>query len=139
MHHRKNVTLEIPARRGQLRRVRAFAVECCAGHRVSSAVLAEVQLGLTEAASNVIAHAYAGRPPGRLRIEASWHGNEVRFAITDTGCAFTPDRVRLPAIAAGDEDGLGVYLLHQSMDRVRYRRTNGRNRLELVKILRSLA
>jgi anti-sigma regulatory factor (Ser/Thr protein kinase) len=74
--------------------------------------LAVVQ-AFTEAASNVVVHAYPAEP-GELRVEAVQRGQEIRISVADDGIGergFT-----YPSEHPGL--GLGLHLIHSFADRV---------------------
>lgn len=114
----------------------AFA-ELAARHAVAGKAASDVLVALDEILSNVRRHAAGlGRPvdvkvafavsPGRLRIE-----------VSDDGAAFDPLALAPPATDAALEarpiGGLGVLFVKSLTDAQAYERTEGRNRLRLVK------
>jgi two-component sensor histidine kinase len=71
---------------------------------------AVVALVVNELVTNVVKHAFKGRPPGSMRIELRRLGNDVQIAISDDGAP-------LPASAvAGHSAGMGLNLLHRLVD-----------------------
>lgn len=61
--------------------VRSYAAATCGIDEDESALIA---LAVTEAATNVVRHAYRGRP-GMIDVEAEVSGNELRVRIADGG------------------------------------------------------
>lgn len=61
--------------------VRSFATGRCGADEDQSALIA---LAVTEAATNVVRHAYPGRP-GMIDFQAESNGNELRIRIGDGG------------------------------------------------------
>jgi anti-sigma regulatory factor (Ser/Thr protein kinase) len=102
-----------------------------------------VVLGVDEALTNIIRHAYAGceeRPIEVLfrRIRAPWHGatrEALEIVLVDRGRKV--DRAKLSGRALEDvrPGGLGLHFIRETMDAVEFRHTNGRNQLRLVKFL----
>lgn len=95
--------------------------EALAGWLASLGVGRDDHLALTlaawEAASNVVDHAYAGRPAGRLRCTAEVDGRgEVRIVVADDG------RWREHAASSG---GRGLGLMRALTDRVDVDHTGG--------------
>jgi anti-sigma regulatory factor (Ser/Thr protein kinase) len=103
-----------------------------------------VVLGVDEALTNIIRHAYAGRAERPIevlfrRVRASLcgkHGEALEIVLVDRGKKV--DRAKLCGRALEDvrPGGLGLHFIRESMDAVEFRRTNGRNQLRLVKFLR---
>jgi phosphoserine phosphatase RsbU/P len=91
-----------------------------------------VVLGLTEAASNIIRHAYAGRSDQRFRFEASAYADYLLFRLSDRGCPFVPGQVSDPAFDGTQDGGFGWFMIQSCFDDVTYSRDElGSNRLSL--------
>ncbi|KUH85420.1 stage II sporulation protein E [Mycobacterium sp. GA-1999] len=52
---------------------------------ISDAAAADLVLVVNEACSNSVEHAYRGRAPGRMRVEAEIHDDAVHVRVTDFG------------------------------------------------------
>jgi anti-sigma regulatory factor (Ser/Thr protein kinase) len=85
------VELELPAVPASVQRVRD-AVRALAAGRVSG--LGDVDLAVTEAATNVVVHAYrdraAGDAPGVLRLAVRREDGFLRVSIADDGVGLSP-------------------------------------------------
>jgi len=84
-----------------------------------------VQMAVDEASTNVIEHAYAGRPDGTIDITCELNGDRMVVRIHDHGLAFDPRSV-LPLDCAAPvseqkERCLGLYLMYKLMDSVDFR------------------
>lgn len=83
-----------------------------------------IQLAADEASSNIIEHAYAGIPGGKLEIEISTTDKELKIVMRDQGRSFNPASVPEPNIKADLSErkigGLGMYLMRKLMDEVSY-------------------
>ena len=100
-------------------------------------------LGIDEALTNIIRHAYAGHPDRPIevhfrRIRASLcgkSGEALEIVLEDRGKKV--DRAKLCGRALEDvkPGGLGLHFIRESMDALEFRRRNGRNQLRLVKFL----
>jgi anti-sigma regulatory factor (Ser/Thr protein kinase) len=100
-------------------------------------------LGIDEALTNIIRHAYAGHPDRPIevrfrRIRASLcgkSGEALEIVLEDRGKKV--DRAKLCGRALEDvkPGGLGLHFIRESMDAIEFRRKNGRNQLRLVKFL----
>lgn len=97
----------------------------------------DVQMAVDEACSNVIEHAYEGKPNGKIEIVCEKQNDEFTITIRDTGKPFDPTRIAPPKtnvpIAERDIGGLGLFFIHQLMDRVNFDFSKNGNRLTMVK------
>jgi PAS domain S-box-containing protein len=129
--------LEIGSDLKDLRRARAFVREFC--RRVPEGILgesavADLELAVNEAASNIMRHAYHGRVDQRIQLEAEATPGCVSIRLHHLGDPFDPADVPPPALDGSRESGFGVYLISKAVDEVRYARDErGRNSIALVK------
>ncbi len=121
-----------------LRRARQFVREFCRslpGRSIDENGTCALELAVNEAASNIMKHAYHGRPGQWIRLELEAFPGRVFIRLRHLGDAFDPSSVRLPEMNASQESGFGVFLIAQSTDGVQYYRDErGRHCVELVKI-----
>lgn len=102
-----------------------------------------VVLGIDEALTNIIRHAYAGhsdRPIEVLfrRIQASLcgkNGEALEIVLEDRGKKADPAKLCGRALEDVKPGGLGLHFIRESMDALEFRRRVGRNQLRLVKFL----
>ena len=98
-------------------------------------------MALDEALSNVVRHGFADRRPHEITVVLTLAIDELRVAIEDDGHSFNPLTAPRPDLDSplGERrvGGVGVHLIRELMDRVRYERVGGRNRLTMVKRLRT--
>ena len=82
-------------------------------------------------------YAYPGQS-GQVLVEVA-KGEKLIFTITDSGVPFDPTQKEEVDITLSAEEreigGLGIHLVRQIMDEVKYERTNNQNILTLVKKL----
>ena len=100
-------------------------------------------LGIDEALTNIIRHAYAGHPDRpievhfrRIRVSlCGKSGEALEIMLEDRGKKV--DRAKLCGRALEDvkPGGLGLHFIRESMDALEFRRKNGRNQLRLIKFL----
>ena len=99
-----------------------------------------VTRAVDEALTNIIRHSYNGRPdrpigmlfrsvPGAATTKAS--GLEI--LLSDRGPSIKRAQLCMRELEEVRPGGLGLHFIQQSMDIVEYKRTNGTNRLRLVK------
>lgn len=97
-----------------------------------------IQLAADEASSNIIEHAYAGVKGGKIEIELSIAGKELKITMKDQGKPFDPSSVPEPNVTADLSErkigGLGMYLMRKLMDEVSYvSSTDTGNLLTMIK------
>ena len=96
----------------------------------------QVALAVVEAATNVVEHAYAGQPGGRLELRFSL-GRELRVELLDQGrppAAGTLPELDLERYRRERRNGgLGLHLMARIMDSVTFARRDGCNVCCLVK------
>ena len=94
-----------------------------------------INLALEEAVSNVMLYAYPGKS-GQVLIECD-KSDKLVFTITDSGVPFDPTQQEDPDVTQSAEDrpigGLGIFLVRQIMDDIRYERKDNKNILTLTK------
>jgi serine/threonine-protein kinase RsbW len=98
----------------------------------------DVQMAVDEACTNVIEHAYRGKPDGTIDIVCDKRGNEFIVTISDFGARFDPKKIELPKthtpLSKRRIGGLGLFFMRKLMDRVTFDFASGRgNRLTMVK------
>ena len=76
------------------------------GIGVNEESVSDILLAATEACTNVVLHAYAGREPGSIELDAFATEDELRLLVRDRGAGMTPAPMAeglglgLPLIAA---------------------------------------
>src|SRR2546426_7274101 len=115
-------SLIIPADESRLSELRDFISRLGAQFGLQPRAVANVRLAVDEACTNVIQHAYAGKP-GDLAIEVSERRGWLEIRILDHGEPFD-GKVEPPDLGQYVEDrrkgGFGIYLMQRLMDEVRY-------------------
>ena len=103
-------------------------------------VIFNLNLVLEEAVVNIINYAYPKEEHQSIYLSASLHEGSVIFVLTDTGKEFDPTMVPDADITMSAEErqigGLGIFLIRQIMNEVKYERIEGKNVLTLEKKLR---
>jgi serine phosphatase RsbU (regulator of sigma subunit)/PAS domain-containing protein/anti-sigma regulatory factor (Ser/Thr protein kinase) len=127
---------EIRSELEELSRAREFVRAFCADtpELLDQDKLAELELAITEAASNIIKHAYHGRSDQTIQLEAEAFEKQVILRLCHLGDAFDPRAVCLPSLDFSRESGFGLFLMAGTADEIRYYRDErGRNCIALVK------
>jgi anti-sigma regulatory factor (Ser/Thr protein kinase) len=122
----------------EIPRLNDWIETCCGESGVVGDVVFKLTLALEEAVTNVIQHAFTGRPPPhRIEVALAIDAERIIAEIIDNGHAFDPSAApepdRAAPLEARDPGGLGIHLNRRMMDAVDYRRVAGENRLRLQK------
>ncbi len=104
--------------------MRAFLRESCqeawrAGPADERLIL-QLELALTEAASNVILHALEGQPHPSITVSVEVTDDRAAVTLRYAGKPFDPQSAPAPAFDGSREDGFGLYLIGECVDEVRY-------------------
>ena len=108
--------------------MRAF-LEKCDFHECGAELLV---LGLDEACTNIIRHAYGhnGKP---VRLEMERLRDRVRFVLRDYGRSCDPKHIRSRDLKDVRPGGVGVHIIRQVFDHVKYEPCRRGTRLVLEK------
>jgi serine/threonine-protein kinase RsbW len=116
-------TLIVPATLDSLASISAFITDATAQAGLDEHAAWQVQLAVDEAATNIIQHGYAD-VPGEIKL--GWHIEDDLLVVMlrDKGRGFDPTNVPPPDLESPLEErqpgGLGLYLMGQLMDDVRF-------------------
>ena len=102
-------------------------------------VVFNLDLVIEEAVVNIINYAYPKEEHQYIYLSAHVHEGSIVFVLTDTGKEFDPTLVPEADITLSADEreigGLGIFLIRQIMNEVRYQRIEGKNVLTLEKKL----
>ena len=105
--------------------------------KIEPSLAMSINLALEEAVTNVIMYAYPKDVDEVLELDAIIRPGSIEFVVTDKGEAFDPTAAPVADISLDVNDrpigGLGIYLVRNIMDTVRYERKDGRNILTMIK------
>jgi serine/threonine-protein kinase RsbW len=101
----------------------------------------QVILAVDEAITNIMEHGYDQKNEGWIDIDVKASPEKLRVLIEDSGKQFNPNKMEDPDVLQhveeGKKRGLGIFLMRQIMDEVRYRFKEGnRNEICLVKYVK---
>ena len=128
--------IEISSDLKELARARAFVREVCTGLAPPppEETIDQLELAMTEAASNVMRHAYGGRTDRSIQLVAEAFDDRIVLRLHHLGQSFDPATVRPPVFDGSQEGGFGMYIISQSVDEVRYHRDErGRHCISMIK------
>ncbi|MBI5366045.1 MAG: ATP-binding protein [Planctomycetes bacterium] len=101
----------------------------------------KIILAVDEAVTNIIEHGYENQKDGTIEMEIEAGQDQFRVIIRDSGKEFDPSSIKDPDmddhVKKGKKKGLGIFLMRQIMDEVKYVFKEGvQNELILVKNLK---
>lgn len=137
------IHFSIESRLDRVRLLRAAVRAVAAELGCDESTCFQIQLGLTEAVNNVIEHAYHFHPDRRVNVNIEAAQGYIELRITDNGVPFPLEceaksldaaaHVPDPLDGEHHERGRGLWIIHQTMDSVKFDRIDGRNHLLLRK------
>ena len=102
-------------------------------------VVFNLNLVIEEAVVNVINYAYPKQEQHLIYLSAKLLDNSIVLVLTDSGKEFDPTMIPEVDITLSAEErpigGLGIFLIRQIMNEVKYERIDGKNILTLEKKL----
>ena len=121
----------------ELARLAARIEEFCSARDLGPQVGYAINLSVDEILTHTISRGYGDDEPHRIEVIVCMEGDEIVVDIVDDSTAFdvsqAPDSDLASSIEDGNLDELGLFLVHQMMDRVEYRRVEGCNVVTLTK------
>ena len=106
---------------------------------LDKSLMPQINLALEEAATNVIMYAYPEGEKGAAELTLEVVKGQICATISDTGVPFNPLEQKEPDLDVSLEErqigGLGIHLIKEIMDEVRYAHEEGRNVLKMRKKL----
>lgn len=122
-----------------LAHVRTFVRRACrelAGRPVDRETTAQLELGVNEAASNIMRHAYAGHSDQPICLEAELENGSLVIRLCHKGKTFDPSAVASPSFDGSRDGGFGLFIIDEMFDDVTYFTDDmGRHCTRLVKNL----
>jgi serine/threonine-protein kinase RsbW len=79
----------------------------------------DMKVAVSEAITNAIDHAYLGEDKGEIVVRYKPMAGELVVEVEDAGGGFDPDKLEPGAPPAGQEGGLGLYLVRELADQVK--------------------
>lgn len=136
---RPGYQLTIEAEPGEVARANAAFTAFAEANAVPAPIRRSLNVALDELLQNTIAHGFAGRQAGVVTIVVELGTDRLTVTLTDDGRPFNPLGTAAPDTASSVEarpiGGLGIHLVRQLMDEVRYQRRADRNVVTLIKRL----
>lgn len=129
-------TVKSAAKIEELEGILEFVRSCAARAGFSRRRIVDLELAVEEAMVNICRYAYTGRS-GEVEIACIQEQKGIlRIEIVDGGRPFNLLKAEKPSfecdIALRKMGGLGIHLIRNVIDEIRYRREGDKNRLTLV-------
>ena len=123
----------------EIARLNEFVEEIGNEVSLSPEVVFNLTLVLEEAVVNIINYAYPKEDHESIYLSAKLHNDSIMLVLTDTGKEFDPTMAPEADITLSADErpigGLGIFLIRQIMNEVKYERIEGKNVLTLEKKL----
>lgn len=123
----------------EIARLNEFIEEIGNEFSLSPEVVFNLTLVLEEAVVNIINYAYPKEDHESIYLSAKLHNDSIMLVLTDTGKEFDPTMAPEADITLSADErpigGLGIFLIRQIMNEVKYERIEGKNVLTLEKKL----
>ncbi len=111
-------TLVVPTRLEAIDDARRWASGHARRAALDETAIADVELAMTEALSNVIVHSYDARDGEQVLLSLDIDDERLALGIRDCGRPFEPERYVPPQLGEPAESGYGIFLIEQLMDEV---------------------
>ena len=123
----------------EVSRLATFIEEVGEAFALTPDVVLNLNLVIEEAVVNIINYAYPKEQHEYIYLSAHLHEGSIVLVLTDTGKEFDPTLAPEADITLSADEreigGLGIFLIRQIMNEVKYERIDGKNVLTLGKKL----
>ena len=123
----------------EISRLYEFVEEVGNDFELSPDIVFNLNLVIEEAVVNIINYAYPKEEHESIYLSARMHEGSIVLVLTDTGKEFDPTAAPEADVTLSANDrqigGLGIFLIRQIMNEVKYERIEGKNVLTLEKKL----
>lgn len=108
---------------------------------MTASLLNDLKLATTEACTNVIRHAYKFNPEKQYDVVFKITNDMLFIELNYVDPGFDPEKIPVPDLKKMNEGGLGVFIIKNIMDYVKYTTNadSGKVSLQMVKLLNSLS
>jgi anti-sigma regulatory factor (Ser/Thr protein kinase) len=121
----------------ELRCLRERIKEFCCGIgdlQQRSEFIDAIIMGVNEAASNVMEHAYGCLPDGWIQAQFAAVERRIEITLTHAGSGFDREQVAPPSFDGSRDGGFGVFIMEHIFDAVAYEELdNGAHRIRMQK------
>lgn len=126
--------LVIPSELARLEEARLWVGQHAAASGFGLRAVADLEVAVTEAISNVIRHSYENDEGQEVRLCMTVDAEKLTLTITDSGKHFDRSAQAPVDLDVPHAGGYGLYLIEETMDKVEWESLSPRgNRLHLAK------
>ena len=129
--------IKITNRLEEVPQMMASIEDICTEEGIDEMTILGINLALEEAVVNVVNYAYPEGTVGDIEMEVNADEKAITFILRDHGKPFDPTAAKEVDITLSAEErqigGLGIHLIRNYMDEVKYEYCDGQNVLTLVK------
>ena len=129
--------IKITNRLEEVPQMMASIEDICTEEGIDEMTILGINLALEEAVVNVVNYAYPEGTVGDIEMEVNADAKAITFILRDHGKPFDPTAAKEFDITLSAEErqigGLGIHLIRNYMDEVKYDYCDGQNVLTLVK------
>lgn len=130
------IEISVPCKPEYVRTIRKTVAEFAVTMNMPPNDIEALEIAISEAASNIVRHAYVGcEQVGPLQVRCSHGSSGLTVEVVDRGRGFNapPDGI-IPEVDFNREGGLGIILIKELMDRVCYvSKPNRGTRIKMLK------
>ncbi len=113
--------LEITSDMKNLDKVRKFLRgTCMKGFKFERHIVNALELAVNETVSNIMRHAYHGRPDRPILLEMEIYEEHIDVTMNHWGEKFNKIQLKTPSFDGSQVHGFGLYLIRQCVDNIRY-------------------
>src|SRR5574340_174268 len=117
--------------------ITAFIEEAAQAAGLSEDEAFHCRMAVDEACTNIIEHAYGGEDRGLIEVTCNIESGVCSIQIVDHGKPFDPDNIPTPGIGNHLDEirpgGIGLHLMRQMMDNIRFEFAEAHNTLTMIK------
>lgn len=133
------ITMAFPGRFSSLDAIRNFYTRAAEQAGLDKESIADIELAVDEAASNIIDHAYGGEGKGEIECSYRMIPEGLEIILYDHGKPFDPEVVASPDLTSDvccrKPGGLGLHFMKSLMDSVEFSfHGHGGNLLTMTKL-----
>ena len=133
------ITMAFPGRFSSLDAIRNFYAHAAEKAGLDKDSIADIELAVDEAASNIIDHAYGGEGKGEIECSYRVIPEGLEVILHDHGKPFDPEAVEHPDLTSDvccrEPGGLGMHFMKSLMDSVDFSfNGHGGNLLTMTKL-----
>ena len=129
--------IKITNRLEEVPQMMASIEDICTEEGIDEMTILGINLALEEAVVNVVNYAYPEGTVGDIEMEVNADAKAITFILRDHGKPFDPTAAKEVDITLSAEErqigGLGIHLIRNYMDEVKYDYCDGQNVLTVVK------